>query len=81
MLYNLLDGLTCDLEGRPIALDNSQSKKRAQATGPAHKKVYKIKGGQFLLSYPIFISLLLQLNEKRVKFYFFNFISSFNSSI
>jgi len=41
------------------------NKKRAQAAGPVQKGIY-FKGGQFPLSYNIFISLLLQERYKKV---------------
>ncbi|TWD97528.1 hypothetical protein FB550_110133 [Neobacillus bataviensis] len=42
-----------------------ENKKRAQAAGPVQKGIY-FKGGQFPLSYTIFISLLLQESYKKV---------------
>jgi hypothetical protein len=51
------------------ALDHTNLKKIAQATGPVREKKYIFKGGQYLsLAYPIYISLLLQENDKKITF-------------
>ena len=71
------------LEGGGWACLKLRNKKRAQAAGPVQKGIY-FKGGQFPLSYTIFISLLLQESYKKVTLLIyillFNFISSISSS-